>query len=124
MFVFFQRHCRACNKSGEPENLEVFDLSLPITNANETQTALDIFFGNTELDDTVCSICNKVGFLEEKHRLPEAPSVVVIHLKRFVFDRQKVHSQKDDKNVRFKMDIDLEPYALSPDKEEVSFEFI
>ncbi|RHN63824.1 putative ubiquitinyl hydrolase 1 [Medicago truncatula] len=120
--VVKQLRCCSCKASDEPVHLEVFDLTLNIDNASDTQTALDIYFNISKIDGAACSFCNKVGFCEEKRWLLEAPSVVVIHLNRLVFEfdphSRKGHTRKENKNVGFKMDIDLEPYALSPTEKE------
>jgi len=120
---FFQLRCCSCEKTGEKGNWEVFDLSLGISNADDIQTALDIYLGITKINGP-CSICNKQGILETQYWLREAPSVVVIHLKRFVVDPDSQECHKDPKTVGFEMDLDMKPYALKPSDRNVSLEFI
>lgn len=104
-------NCGHCSDTYEP----TIDLSLEIDDADNLFTALHSFTKVEKLEDPenkfTCEKCNEQVYVEKKLSFDQAPSVAVLHLKRFKNDGSFV--QKIDKHVAFPLDLDLEPFTGS-----------
>lgn len=78
-------------------------------------TALHSFTKVEKIEDPetkfTCEKCKEQVYVEKKLSFDEAPSVAVLHLKRFKNYGSFV--EKIDKHVAFPLDLDLQPYTGS-----------
>lgn len=104
-------NCGHCSDTYEPS----IDLSLEIDDADNLFTALHSFTKVEKIEDPenkfTCEKCNERVYVEKKLSFDQAPSVAVLHLKRFKNDGSFV--QKIDKHVAFPLNLDLEPFTGS-----------
>lgn len=111
------RCCNCCHSSDTYEPL--IDISLEIGNADSLSSALESFTMVENIDAKFnCDGCKEEVSKEKQLMLDETPSVATFHLKRFKSDGTSV--QKIDKHVDFPLELDLTPYTLSGEKNDVS----
>ncbi|KAM3379680.1 ubiquitin carboxyl-terminal hydrolase 20-like [Capsicum galapagoense] len=105
---------RCCNCGHYSNTYEpLIDVSLEIKDANSLHSALESFTRVEKLDDPeikyTCERCKVQVSIEKQLMLYDAPSVAIIHLKRFQNDGSVVG--KVDKHVSFPLELDLLPYT-------------
>lgn len=111
------RCCNCCHSSDTYEPL--IDISLEIGNADSLSSALESFTMVENIDAKFnCDGCKEEVSKEKQLMLDETPAVATFHLKRFKSDGTSV--QKIDKHVDFPLELDLTPYTLSGEKNDVS----
>ncbi|KAK8710686.1 hypothetical protein V6N13_145999 [Hibiscus sabdariffa] len=118
-------HCCNCGHISctyEPLN----DLSLEIEDADSLSSALESFTKVEKIDDSEakfrCENCKEQVSVEKQLMLDEAPSVVTFHLKRFKTEGTFI--EKIDKHVDFPLELDLQPYTIVKEGNNVSITFV
>lgn len=112
-------NCGHCSDTYEPS----IDLSLEIQDVDNLFAALHSFTKVERIEDHetkfTCEKCNEVVCVEKKLSFDQAPSVAVLHLKRFKNDGSSV--EKIDKHVAFPLYLDLKPFTGNGKHNDVSF---
>lgn len=103
---------RCCNCGHSSNTYEpLIDMSLEIENADTLPSALESFTKVECIEANFkCDSCKKEVSLEKQLLLDQTPSVAAFHLKRFKTDGISV--QKIDKHVNFPLELDLQPYSI------------
>jgi len=111
--------CRSCVKSETGDNSATlqpfYTLQLDIqdqTVQNITE-ALAQNFANEKLDGFICSKTKKEIDATRILSLEELPSILILHLKRFVYDGQTGGVQKIMKQIEFGVDLEMPKAILS-----------
>ena len=109
--------CQECfNNSTSIETFNALDLQ--IKNKPNLKTSLDNFFDEEYLDGDNkyhCSKCNKKVQAQKKTFLKKLPKCLVIVLKRFDFDYERMIKFKNNDYYEFPMDINMKDYTENKD---------
>mmetsp|Transcript_7615 Transcript_7615/g.9930 ORF Transcript_7615/g.9930 Transcript_7615/m.9930 type:complete len:668 (-) Transcript_7615:462-2465(-) len=103
------QHCDSVSKTEDP----FLDLSLDINKAQSIEDALRQFSSKEILDvdnQWLCNKCNRRGNCEKRMLLKKAPSVLVIHMKRFGYGR---YSRKISRHTSFSSKLVLKRNTFS-----------
>ncbi|MBA0559490.1 hypothetical protein Golob_016452 [Gossypium lobatum] len=115
-------NCGHVSSTYEPLN----DLSLEIEDADSLSTALESFTKVEKIEDLElnfrCENCKEQVSVEKQLMLDQAPSVATFHLKRF--KTEGTYIEKIDKHVDFPLELDLQPYAVGNERNNVSITFV
>ncbi|KAL8170615.1 hypothetical protein V2J09_022419 [Rumex salicifolius] len=118
-----QLHC--CNCGSRSDTYEpLVDLSLEIEDADDLQGALKSFTKMEENEDEVkftCEKCKEKVPLKKQLLIDQAPSVATLHLKRFKGDGDYV--EKIDKALEYPLELDLKPYTVGSEDENVDLKY-
>ena len=105
-------------KSGDSSfNLQpFFTLQLDIQNpgVNSVQDALCLNFASEKIDGYVCPKSGKVTEASRTMSLENLPPILVLHLKRMVYDGSTGGCQKVMKEISFPVDLEISRDILSP----------
>jgi len=98
-------------------------MSLEIENVDSLPSALESFTKVEKIDANFrCDSCKEEVSMEKQLILDMTPSVAAFHLKRFKTDGILV--EKIDKHIDFPLELDLQPYTISNQNNDVSSGFI
>jgi len=118
----FQLRCCNCNRSSVT-NEPLIDLSLEIENVDTISSALESFTMLENIDAKLkCEGCNEEVSVEKQLMLDQTPSIAAFHLKRFKTVENSV--EKIDKHINFPLELDLQPYTILSENNNVSFDFV
>jgi len=97
-------------------------MSLEIENVDSLPSALESFTKVEKIDANFrCDSCKEEVSMEKQLMLDMTPSVAAFHLKRFKADGILV--EKIDKHIEFPLELDLQPYTISNQNNDVSYGF-
>jgi len=111
--------CRSCVKSESGDNSATlqpfYTLQLDIQDQaiQSVTDALGQNFANEKLDGFICSKTKKEIDATRILSLEELPSILILHLKRFVYDGQTGGVQKIMKQIEFGVDLEISKSILS-----------
>ena len=111
--------CRSCVKSETGDNsatLQPFytlQLHIQDEHVNTLSDALGQNFANEKLDGFICSRTKKEIEATRILSLEELPPVLILHLKRFVYDGKTGGVQKIMKQIEFGVDLEISKSILS-----------
>ena len=111
--------CRSCVKSESGDNsatLQPFytlQLDIQDENIQSVGDALVQNFANEKLDGFICSKTKKEIEATRSLSLEELPPILILHLKRFVYDGKTGGVQKIMKQVEFSVDLEVPKTILS-----------
>jgi len=111
--------CRSCVKSETGDNsatLQPFytlQLNIQDEHVNTLADALSQNFANEKLDGYICSKTKKEIEATRILSLEELPPVLILHLKRFVYDGKTGGAQKIMKQIDFGVDLEISKSILS-----------
>lgn len=111
--------CRSCVKSESGDNSATlqpfFTLQLDIQDQtiSSVTDALSQNFAHEKLDGFVCSKTKKEIEATRILSLEELPPILILHLKRFVYDGQTGGVQKVMKQIEFGVDLEISKSILS-----------
>merc|ERR1719402_537442 len=111
--------CRYSVKSANNETSATlqpfFTLQLDIQSDNITSVndALAENFSSEQLDGYICSKTKQEVEASRSVSLEELPPILILHLKRFVYDSATGGVQKVMKNVEFSVDLEIDKTILS-----------
>ena len=111
--------CRSCVKSETGDNsatLQPFytlQLHIQDEHVNTLADALGQNFANEKLDGFICSRTKKEIEATRILSLEELPPVLILHLKRFVYDGKTGGVQKIMKQIDFGVDLEISKNILS-----------
>jgi len=98
-------------------------MSLEIESVDSLPSALDSFTKVEKIDANFrCDNCKEEVSMEKQLMLDMTPSIATFHLKRFKTDGILV--EKIDKHIDFPLELDLQPYTISNQNNDVSCGFI
>jgi len=118
----FQLRCCNCSHLSDTKE-PLIDLSLEIENVDTISSALESFTMVEKIDAKFkCEGCNEEVSKEKQLMLDQTPSIAAFHLKRFKTARDSV--EKIDKHINFPLELDLHPYTIFNENNNVSFDFI
>lgn len=118
----FQLRCCTCGHSSDTKE-PLIDLSLEIENIDSLSSALESFTMVENIDEKLkCEGCNEEVSMEKQLVLNQTPSIAAFHLKRFKTDG--VFVEKIDKHIDFPLELDLQPYTILNEINNVGFDFI
>lgn len=118
----FQGQTRSCvfqHAAGEPTatHQPFFTLQLDIESSERgcrnVSEALLNNFGTEVLDGFVCSKTKKEIEASRNLSLEKLPPILVLHMKRFVYDKDSGRTQKLLKSIHFSVDLDIPREILS-----------
>ncbi|XP_056863337.1 ubiquitin carboxyl-terminal hydrolase 20 [Raphanus sativus] len=114
---------RCCNCNSVSETFEnSLGLSLEIEDVDNLQSALDSFTRVEKLDEPMtCDDCKEKVSKEKQLSLYKLPQVVTFHLKRF--KNNGYFMEKIFNHVEFPLEIDLQPYMIRSQNNEVSTKY-
>ncbi|KAI5438053.1 hypothetical protein KIW84_023969 [Lathyrus oleraceus] len=102
--------CCTCGHSSDTKE-PLIDLSLEIENVDSLSSALESFTMVENIDEKLkCEGCNEEVSMEKQLVLNQTPSIAAFHLKRFKTDG--VFVEKIDKHIDFPLELDLQPYTI------------
>ncbi|CAL5188496.1 unnamed protein product [Lathyrus oleraceus] len=102
--------CCTCGRSSDTKE-PLIDLSLEIENVDSLSNALESFTMVENIDEKLkCEGCNEEVSMEKQLMLNQTPSIAAFHLKRFKADG--VFVEKIDKHIDFPLELDLQPYTI------------
>ena len=111
--------CQECyNNSTSIESFNALDLQ--IKNKPNLKTSLDNFFDGEILDGDnkyYCSKCQKKVQAEKKTYIQKLPKCLVIVLKRFDFDYEKMIKYKNNDYYEFPFEINMNEYTENKEKD-------
>ena len=114
----FQLRCCNCGHASDTYE-PLIDLSLEIDNVDTLPCALESFTKVENIDAKFkCDSCKEEVSMEKQLMLDQTPSIAAFHLKRFKTDGTYV--EKIDKHVNFPLELDLRPYTISNQNNNVS----
>jgi len=111
--------CRSCVKSETGDNsatLQPFytlQLDIQDQEIQSVTDALEQNFANEKLDGFICSKTKKEIDATRILSLEELPPILILHLKRFVYDGQTGGVQKIMKQIEFGVDLEISRNILS-----------
>jgi len=111
--------CRSSVKSESGDNsatLQPFytlQLDIQDQTVQSVTDALAQNFANEKLDGFICSKTKKEIDATRIQSLEELPSILILHLKRFVYDGQTGGVQKTMKQIEFGVDLEISKNILS-----------
>jgi len=111
--------CRSCVKSETGDNSATlqpfYTLQLDIQDQliQSVTDALEQNFANEKLDGFICSKTKKEIDATRILSLEELPPILILHLKRFVYDGQTGGVQKIMKQIEFGVDLEISRNILS-----------
>jgi len=111
--------CRSCVRSDGSETSATlqpfYTLQLDIQHNNVTTVteALAANFSSEQLDGYICSKTKQEVEASRSVSLEELPPILILHLKRFVYDSATGGVQKVMKNVEFSVDLEIDKTILS-----------
>nr|KYP66409.1 Ubiquitin carboxyl-terminal hydrolase 20 [Cajanus cajan] len=112
--------CRCGHTSDTYEPL--IDMSLEIENVDCLPSALESFTKVENIDANIrCDNCKEEVSMEKQLMLDQTPSVAAFHLKRFKTDGVLV--EKIDKHIDFPLELDLQPYTISNQNNDVPLKY-
>ncbi|XLR21624.1 hypothetical protein S83_049524 [Arachis hypogaea] len=114
---------RCCNCGHSSDTYEpLIDLSLEIDNVDTLSSALESFTKVENIDAKFkCDSCKEEVSMEKQIMLDQTPSIATFHLKRFKTDGTYV--EKIDKHVNFPLELDLQPYTISHQNNNVPLKY-
>ncbi|CAK8540369.1 unnamed protein product [Lathyrus sativus] len=113
--------CCTCGRSSDT-NEPLIDLSLEIENVDSLSSALESFTMVENIDEKLkCESCNEEVSMEKQLMLNQTPSIAALHLKRFKTDGFFV--EKIDKHIDFPLELDLRPYTILNEKNNVPLKY-
>jgi ubiquitin carboxyl-terminal hydrolase 10 len=111
--------CRSCVKSAGAETSATlqpfYTLQLDIQHSNVTSVmeALNANFAAEQLDGYICSKTKLEVEASRAVSLEDLPPILILHLKRFVYDSATGGVQKVMKHVEFSVDLEISRDILS-----------
>lgn len=118
----FQLACCSCGHTSDTYE-PLIDMSLEIENVDSLPSALESFTKVENIDGNFrCDSCKEEVSMKKQLMLDQTPSVAAFHLKRFKTDGTYV--EKIDKHVDFPLELDLLPYTISNQSDDVSCHFV
>lgn len=122
LIFIFQLCCCNCGCSSDTYEPSI-DLSLEIESVDTLSSALESFTKVENIDAKfTCDSCKEEVSKEKQLMLDQTPSIATFHLKRFKTDG--INVQKIDKHIKFPLEFDLQPYTISNENNDVSYDFI
>ncbi|ESW30296.1 hypothetical protein PHAVU_002G141300 [Phaseolus vulgaris] len=109
--------CCSCGRTSDTYE-PLIDMSLEIENVDSLPSALESFTKVEKIDANFrCDSCKEEVSMEKQLMLDMTPSVAAFHLKRFKADGILV--EKIDKHIEFPLELDLQPYTISNQNNDV-----
>eukprot|EP00753_Platysulcus_tardus_P013086 PLAT3614.2.p1 GENE.PLAT3614.2~~PLAT3614.2.p1 ORF type:complete len:1715 (-),score=1014.72 PLAT3614.2:126-5015(-) len=99
--------CDAVRESRE----DCYFISLQVQNKRTLQESLEAYVDSDVLDDYRCSSCEAKVETHKRVCLETLPNVLIMHLKRFEFNFESFLREKVDSELKFDMEINLEPFT-------------
>lgn len=118
-----QLHCCKCGSRSDTYE-PLVDLSLEIEDVDDLNGALKSFTKMEENEDEVkftCEKCKEQVPLKKQLLIDQAPYVATLHLKRFKGDGYFV--EKIDKALEYPLELDLKPYTVGAEDENVDLKY-
>jgi len=128
LFTGMTRMTTTCTKcSNQSNNFDIFQtlqLSIPVDKhlykTFTLEDCMDHYIMNEKLDkDNMmnCSFCYKMNPSTKKTILWNTPTILIIHLKRFIVNMHGIPTQKLNNMIKYKHHIDIKKYvdSMSPD---------
>ncbi|CAJ1931160.1 unnamed protein product [Sphenostylis stenocarpa] len=113
--------CCSCGRTSDTYE-PLIDMSLEIENVDSLPSALESFTQVENIDANFrCDSCKDEVSMEKQLMLDKTPSVAAFHLKRFKTDGILV--EKIDKHIDFPLELDLQPYTISNQNNDVLLKY-
>ncbi|KAL2348949.1 hypothetical protein Fmac_002949 [Flemingia macrophylla] len=113
--------CCSCGHTSDTYE-PMIDMSLEIENVDCLPSALKSFTKVENIDANIrCDSCKEEVSMEKQLMLDQTPSVAAFHLKRFKTDG--VFVEKIDKHIDFPLELDLQPYTISNENNDVPLKY-
>ncbi|BAT99376.1 hypothetical protein LR48_Vigan07g128200 [Vigna angularis] len=110
--------CGCTSDTYEP----LIDMSLEIESVDSLPSALESFTKVEKIDANFrCDSCKEEVSMEKQLMLDLTPSIAAFHLKRFKTDGILV--EKIDKHIDFPLELDLQPYTISNQNNDVLMKY-
>lgn len=113
--------CCSCGRTSDTYE-PLIDMSLEIESVDSLPSALDSFTKVEKIDANFrCDNCKEEVSMEKQLMLDMTPSIATFHLKRFKTDGILV--EKIDKHIDFPLELDLQPYTISNQNNDVLMKY-
>ncbi|TKY70015.1 Ubiquitin carboxyl-terminal hydrolase 20 [Spatholobus suberectus] len=113
--------CCSCGHTSDTYE-PLIDMSLEIENVDSLPCALESFTKVENIDAKFrCDSCKEEVSMEKQLMLDQTPLVATFHLKRFKTDG--THVEKIDKHIDFPLELDLQPYTISNQNNDVQLKY-
>jgi ubiquitin C-terminal hydrolase len=122
LVFMFQLRCCSCGFASDRSD-PIADLSLGLENVDALSSALEYFTRVENLDGKFkCDSCKEEVSKDQQYMFDQTPTIAAFHLKRFKSDG--IFYEKIDKYISFPLELDLQPYTILNENNDVSFESI
>ncbi|EAR94410.2 ubiquitin carboxy-terminal hydrolase (macronuclear) [Tetrahymena thermophila SB210] len=90
---------------------QFYNLSVEVKNFKSLTESLDKFIAGETIQDFRCEGCDKKVEVTIRNSLANLPNVLIVHLKRIIFDLESLQNIKVNTRLEFPENLDLEPYT-------------
>jgi ubiquitin carboxyl-terminal hydrolase 34 len=108
--ICYQNICTSCKKINY--RFEDFkNLTLEIHNLKDIYESLNKYIEEETIEDYKCENCSKKGNLKKRQLLSNLPNILVIHLKRMIFNLEG-KQEKINSRFEFPIKLNLKKYCI------------
>ena len=102
--------CSGCKTIRDRQEI-FYNLSLDIKNLKNIHESFEAFISGETIDGYYCDECKKKVEITQRSCLSNLPNVLIVHLKRIVFNLDTLLNEKINSRLEFPFDLNLEPYT-------------
>ena len=102
--------CHGCKNVREREE-PFYNMSVEVRNMKNVFDSFEQFITGETIEDYNCESCQQKNSITKRTCLSYLPNVLIVHLKRIVFDLDTLMNQKINSRLEFPFELDMEPYT-------------
>jgi len=102
--------CHGCKNVREKEE-PFYNMSVEVRNMKTVFDSFEQFITGETIEDYNCEACQQKNSITKRTCLSYLPNVLIVHLKRIVFDLDTLMNQKINSRLEFPFELDMEPYT-------------
>ena len=102
--------CHGCRNVREKEEI-FYNMSVEVRNMKTVYDSFEQFITGETIDDYFCDSCQQKNSITKRTCLSYLPNVLIVHLKRIVFDLDTLMNQKINSRLEFPFEMDMEPFT-------------
>lgn len=88
-----------------------YNLSVEVKNFKSLTESLEKLIAGETISDFKCEACEKKVDVQKRDCLSELPNILIVHLKRIIFDLESLQNIKVNSRLEFPEQLNLEPFT-------------